>query len=90
MQTVGRFAPSPSGRIHLGNMFCSLLAWLSARSKGGRIVLRIEDLDRERSRASYADQVMRDFEMLGLTWDWQKFMLLWEIWIVLPRRYSRV
>ena len=42
---TGRFAPSPSGRLHLGNLACSLLAWLSAKSQGGRIVLRIEDLD---------------------------------------------
>ena len=47
---IGRFAPSPSGRLHLGNLFCSLLAWLSAKAKGGEVVLRIEDLDRERSR----------------------------------------
>ena len=40
---TGRFAPSPSGRLHLGNLACSLLAWLSAKSQGGRIVLRIED-----------------------------------------------
>ena len=46
---VGRFAPSPSGRLHLGNLACSLLAWLSARSRGGRIVLRIEDLDAYRA-----------------------------------------
>ena len=46
--TVGRFAPSPSGRIHLGNILCCLLAWLSARQKGGNIVLRIEDLDSAR------------------------------------------
>ena len=39
--TVGRFAPSPSGRIHLGNLLCCLLAWLSARQKGGKVVLRI-------------------------------------------------
>ena len=52
---VGRFAPSPSGRLHLGNLACSLLAWLSARSQGGRIVLRIEDLDAERCPRKYAD-----------------------------------
>ena len=45
MTTIGRFAPTPSGRMHLGNAFTALLAWLSARSQGGRIVLRIEDLD---------------------------------------------
>ena len=44
----GRFAPSPSGRMHLGNLMCSLLAWLSARASGGRVVLRIEDLDAAR------------------------------------------
>ena len=52
---VGRFAPTPSGFLHLGNVFCSLLAWLSARSQGGRIVLRIEDLDAERCPRKYAD-----------------------------------
>ena len=42
--TVGRYAPSPSGRMHLGNLCCCLLAWLSAKSSGGKVVLRIEDL----------------------------------------------
>lgn len=66
---IGRFAPSPSGRLHLGNLFCSLLAWLSAKAKGGEIVLRIEDLDRERSRREYARQAEADLAFLGLTWD---------------------
>lgn len=55
--------------MHAGNIYSALCAWLVSKSQGGRIVLRIEDLDRARSRASYADQAMRDFEMLGLTWD---------------------
>ena len=63
---VGRFAPSPSGRLHLGNLACSLLAWLSARSRGGRIVLRIEDLDAERCPRKYADQLEEDLGWLGL------------------------
>lgn len=45
METVGRFAPSPSGRLHLGNLLCALLVWLSARQKDGRVLLRVEDLD---------------------------------------------
>ena len=65
----GRFAPSPSGRMHLGNLWSSLLAWLAARSQGGSMVLRLEDLDRDRCRQEYCDQVMRDLEWLGLDWD---------------------
>ena len=66
---TGRFAPSPSGRMHLGNAFSALLAWLSVRSCGGTMVLRIEDLDPARCRAEYADQVKRDLAWLGLDWD---------------------
>lgn len=67
--TVGRFAPSPTGRMHLGNVFSALLSWLSARRKGGQWLLRIEDIDPQRSRQEYADMLMRDLEWLGLTWD---------------------
>ena len=67
--TVGRFAPSPSGRMHMGNLWSCLLAWLSARSAGGAVVLRLEDLDPDRCRPEYCDQVMRDLEWLGLDWD---------------------
>ena len=66
---VGRFAPSPTGAMHAGNIFAALNAWLLAKSQGGSIVLRIEDLDAERSKAEYAEKVMRDFEALGLHWD---------------------
>lgn len=66
---TGRFAPSPSGRMHLGNLWSCLLAWLAARSAGGGMVLRLEDLDPDRCRRSYCDQVMRDLEWLGLDWD---------------------
>lgn len=66
---TGRFAPSPSGRMHMGNLWSCLLAWLSARSAGGRMVLRLEDLDPDRCRQEYCDQVMRDLEWLGLDWD---------------------
>ena len=67
--TRGRFAPSPTGRMHLGNVFCALLSWLSAKSKGGEWVLRIEDLDPQRSKREYALQLMDDLQWLGLTWD---------------------
>lgn len=65
----GRFAPTPSGRMHLGNVFSSLLAWLSARSAGGSVVLRIEDLDPRAQDPAVADALMRDLEWLGLDWD---------------------
>lgn len=68
-EVVGRFAPSPTGRMHLGNVFSALLSWLSARSQRGRWLLRIEDIDRGRSRQAYADLLMDDLEWLGLTWD---------------------
>lgn len=66
---IGRFAPSPSGRMHLGNAFSALLAWLSVRSRGGELVLRLEDLDPARCKREYCQQVEEDFRWLGLTWD---------------------
>lgn len=66
---VGRFAPSPSGRMHLGNIYASLLAWLSVRSRGGRMVLRIEDLDERTQSGPWASLVMEDLRWLGLDWD---------------------
>ena len=68
-KTTGRFAPSPSGRMHLGNAFSCLLAWLSARAAGGRIILRHEDLDPARCRREYAQQIEEDLRWLGLDWD---------------------
>ena len=69
MPITGRFAPSPTGRMHLGNVFGALLSWLSAKSQGGRWLLRIEDIDPQRSRRDYALQLMDDLAWLGLTWD---------------------
>ena len=66
---LGRFAPSPSGRMHLGNVFSAMLAWLSAKARGGEILLRIEDLDPARSRREHAEAIMNDFRWLGLEWD---------------------
>lgn len=65
----GRFAPSPTGRMHLGNLFTALLSWLSAKKAGGKWVLRIEDLDPQRSRYEYARRIEDDLHILGLDWD---------------------
>lgn len=65
----GRFAPSPSGRMHLGNVYAALMSWLSAKSKGGKWLLRIEDLDPQRSKTEYARLIEDDLERLGLCWD---------------------
>ena len=67
--STGRYAPSPSGRMHLGNLMCCLLAWLSAKSKGGQVLLRIEDLDTQRCPRSYADAIVDDLAWLGLAAD---------------------
>lgn len=66
---VGRFAPTPSGRMHLGNVFAALIAWLSARSQGGTFLLRMEDLDTLRTSAQNAAAIRDDLHWLGLDWD---------------------
>jgi glutamyl-tRNA synthetase len=66
---VGRFAPSPTGRIHFGVARTSLCAWLDARRAKGRLLLRIEDIDTQRTIPGAADEIRRDLEWLGLTWD---------------------
>ncbi|MGE0789184.1 MAG: tRNA glutamyl-Q(34) synthetase GluQRS [Sandaracinaceae bacterium] len=65
----GRFAPSPTGDVHLGTARSALLGWLRARSSGGAFVLRIEDLDAPRTREGAADRMLRDLRWLGLDWD---------------------
>ena len=67
--TVTRFAPSPTGYIHIGNLRAALFNWLIARKAGGTFILRMDDTDRERSKQEYADAIKRDLEWLGLTWD---------------------
>ena len=69
MTPVGRFAPTPSGRMHLGNVFAALLAWLSVRSRGGEMVLRMEDLDTARTSGEYAETLREDLAWLGLDYD---------------------
>ena len=66
---IGRFAPSPSGYMHMGNLLAMLLAWLDVRARGGRIIFRMEDLDPARSRAEYAQALADDLRWLGLDWD---------------------
>ena len=66
---VGRFAPSPSGFLHLGNLLASLLAWLDCRSLGGEMVFRLEDLDPARSGQDFASAIVDDLHWLGLDWD---------------------
>jgi len=64
-----RLAPTPSGRLHVGNAYSFLLAWLWARTRGGRVLLRIEDVDTSRARPDWIEDVFRDLEWLGLDWD---------------------
>ena len=66
---VGRFAPTPSGRMHLGNVFAALIAWLSVRSRDGEMVLRMEDLDTQRTSGEFAAVLREDLQWLGLDYD---------------------
>ncbi|WP_422074852.1 glutamate--tRNA ligase [Tranquillimonas rosea] len=67
--TTTRFAPSPTGHIHIGNLRTALFNWLIARKAGGTFILRLDDTDPERSKEEYADAIKEDLEWLGLTWD---------------------
>ena len=71
LKPVGRFAPTPSGRMHLGNVFAALIAWLSVRSRDGEMVLRMEDLDTQRTSAEFAQVLREDLAWLGLDYDWE-------------------
>src|SRR5262245_66321812 len=68
MSVTVRFAPSPTGRLHAGNIRTALLNHLFARSRGGRLVLRLDDTDRERSTEEFADGIREDLAWLGLAW----------------------
>ena len=67
--TVTRFAPSPTGYIHVGNLRTALMNFLIARKSGGTFILRLDDTDRERSKQEYVDGIKQDLDWLGLTWD---------------------
>ena len=66
---VGRFAPTPSGRMHLGNVFAAMVAWLSVKSRNGQFILRMEDIDTQRTSAEFAEILRDDLRWLGLIWD---------------------
>ncbi len=65
----GRFAPSPTGYMHLGNLWIALLSYVSARRQGGSFLLRIEDIDLQRSKSIYAEGIMEDLKCCGIQWD---------------------
>ena len=69
MTVITRFAPSPTGYLHVGNVRTALINWLFARANGGKFILRIDDTDLERSKQEYTDGIFRDLEWLGLHWD---------------------
>ncbi|MGF1543034.1 MAG: tRNA glutamyl-Q(34) synthetase GluQRS [Parvularculaceae bacterium] len=66
---VTRFAPSPTGFLHLGHAYSAIMAWRAARRAGGRLLLRIEDIDRTRSRPEFEDAIFEDLRWLGIDWD---------------------
>ncbi|MCC3304144.1 tRNA glutamyl-Q(34) synthetase GluQRS [Sneathiella sp. HT1-7] len=69
MVTITRFAPSPTGFLHLGHVYSASLAWKAARESGGRFLLRMEDIDQNRSRPEFEDAIYEDLSWLGLDWD---------------------
>ena len=69
MSVTTRFAPSPTGWIHVGNLRTALMNWMIARKSGGTFILRLDDTDQERSKQEYADGIMEDLDWLGLHWD---------------------
>lgn len=94
---VGRFAPTPSGRMHLGNVFAAMVAWLSVRAQGGTMLLRMEDLDTQRTNEEFAKILREDLLWLGLDWDEETppqrmrtesykshFEKLWELGLLYP------
>lgn len=66
---TGRYAPSPTGRLHLGNLRTAVIAWAHARAHGGKFLIRIEDIDRQRSKPEHEAQQLKDLEAIGIDWD---------------------
>ena len=69
MTTITRFAPSPTGLLHLGNIRTALINWLYTKNSGGKFILRIDDTDQERSKDEYISQIKNDLEWLGIDYD---------------------
>src|SRR5918997_4025217 len=69
LDRTGRFAPSPTGPLHVGNLRTALLAWLFARSAGARFLMRVEDLDAQRVKPGYEEQQLGDLAAIGIDWD---------------------
>lgn len=69
MDIRSRFAPSPTGRMHLGNLWIAFLNWLWTRQRGGKIILRMEDIDRDRCRKEYEEGILEDLSWMGLDFD---------------------
>ncbi len=69
MPVTVRFAPSPTGHLHVGNIRAALVNWLFARKEGGTFILRLDDTDRERSTEAFAEAIKRDLNWLGHEWD---------------------
>ena len=69
---VTRFAPSPTGHLHLGHAYSALDAWRTAREAGGKFLLRIEDIDTPRCSPEFADAILEDLAWLGLDWDGER------------------
>ena len=70
-----RFAPSPTGNLHIGGARTALFNWLYARAKKGKFILRIEDTDKERSKKEFLDEILEDLKWLGIDWDEGKISL---------------
>ena len=69
MTVICRFAPSPTGKLHVGNVRTALMNWLFVRERGGKFILRIDDTDLERSTNEYEEGIKEDLGWLGLNWD---------------------
>jgi glutamyl-tRNA synthetase len=69
LPVVGRLAPSPTGLLHLGHAFSLLVAWWQARSSNGRVILRLDDIDAERAKSRFSEQIIFDLRWLGIDWD---------------------